>query len=648
MFFKRSIITLLIVLTFFAANSQQSDDYSFQESMSLFVNGDYKECIAYGYNYIFNSPRKAENGEMIMLMALNAYSSLKDEVQLQVFDLGLAKENRDKVNDLYDELGDYAEAVDKIAYYIEAVYEKRFKDRSDIQTYQYWKQYQINYLLVLMCLTEDKDDEKALKSALKDFHKYVVPMASSEMFSPSERLDIMTTELLYLNSSDAKTNETIDFVYSKLMPAFIEYARSADVEPFMLSSKLNMLKACVSIVNSNLRDDNHRNKLKGADIDVACDLNIMYKTLEQFINGARAYKPLLGKGWRDVQSRLPADGVANELVVCNESTDSFIFSFVFNATSKHPEFKYLGHSYMTDSDLSRYGLDDEKSKNHIFFSCPSEMAFYSPEAGFRSNSYRLHTLAELCVQRPTRPTYGGMVSMADINYSHNLRANSEISTSKGVVNTARLNGAARELQFLKQTFGQQLATLDGDNATKSAFLQIATQPITILHISTHGYYDKNIDKRLTTDNLANGLSGENTLRSCGLKLSGYNDNSPEGCITAYEISKLDLSNIELVFLDACQTGDGKVVNGVPHSLAEAFHRAGVPNIIATTDEIRDDDATQFCITFFKNVATGMSYHDAFYATPQPWRYNKSSNENYRPRTDDAVKQQTGGIFILWE
>lgn len=647
---KKYLLLVVAAITFLGTSAKVYENYSVEESLAFFYNGDYRSCIIYGYDYIFESPHKADHGEIIMLMAVNAYQKLYEEVQLQVFNFGFDKANRDKINALNDDLGYYAQVVDKIAFFIEDVYKDRFNNRADLHTYYYWKQYQIDYLNIMMVITGDKKDEKALKSALNDFHKYVVPKAEDKVFSVSERLNIMRTELLYLNSHEVKTSQTIDFVRNKMFPAYIAYFQATDTDPLTASLNFNSLKACVSTINSNLNDDNNNGKIKVADIDAACDLNIMIKTMEQYINGARAYKSLLDKGWRDIQRQLPPDGVAHELVVTSGSSDSWMFSFSFDDSSQHPEYKYMGHSYMTEVDLFGFNQEAAKGKmagkNHIYFSCPEEIAFFSPEV--HTGAYRLHTLAELCRERRISPAHGGLVSMADISYSQYDKASSDTAISKGTVNTSKLNGSARELKFLQQTFGNKLATFDGHNATRSAFLQIVKQPISILHISTHGYYDSKADKSQTMDDIGSAMTGEITLRNCGLKLSDYNDHTPEGRITAYEISQLDLSNIELVFLDACQTSEGKVVNGVPHSLAEAFHRAGVQNIIATTDEVRDDDATQFCITFFKNIANGMTYHDAFYATPQPWRYKKNDNESSRPRTDNAVKKQTGGMFVLWE
>lgn len=95
-------------------------------------------------------------------------------------------------------------------------------------------------------------------------------------------------------------------------------------------------------------------------------------------------------------------------------------------------------------------------------------------------------------------------------------------------------------------------------------------------------------------------------------LSGYNNNEELNFISAYEIKKLDLRNVDFVFVSACESAAGLVLSIGDYSLAEAFHVAGVKNIIAVIDPINEDVATNFAEILYREIKKGTSYHDSFH------------------------------------
>jgi CHAT domain-containing protein len=85
---------------------------------------------------------------------------------------------------------------------------------------------------------------------------------------------------------------------------------------------------------------------------------------------------------------------------------------------------------------------------------------------------------------------------------------------------------------------------------------------------------------------------------CGLALAGANRKSEadgktidDGILTAIEVASLDLRNVELVVLSACETGLGKTASGEGVlGLQRAFEMAGAHNVVASLWKV-DDRAT---------------------------------------------------------
>jgi len=159
-----------------------------------------------------------------------------------------------------------------------------------------------------------------------------------------------------------------------------------------------------------------------------------------------------------------------------------------------------------------------------------------------------------------------------------------------------------------------------DDATESAFKLIADKS-GVIHIATHGFYwteqhalswkNKNAllpivmnnvfdDEALTRSGLI--LAGANRLIRDRIKVPGTED----GILTAREISNLDLRNIDLVVLSACQTGLGEVSGEGVFGLQRGFKKAGAHSIVMSLWSV-DDEATRILMEeFYKNLAQGES------------------------------------------
>jgi CHAT domain-containing protein len=183
-----------------------------------------------------------------------------------------------------------------------------------------------------------------------------------------------------------------------------------------------------------------------------------------------------------------------------------------------------------------------------------------------------------------------------------------------------LNGAKPELNAIHSHFTQ--ATLKGTctelthgAATEEAFRQAAEQH-PWLHIVTHGFFaPETIKSALQSRGNQDGLmSNEQEQKShgphpgtlSGLAFAGAN-NPPEpgkddGILTALEVSALDLRNVNMVVLSACETGLGEVAGGEGLlGLQRAFQVAGAKTCVASLWSVHDAGTRVLMERFYDNL-----------------------------------------------
>lgn len=271
----------------------------------------------------------------------------------------------------------------------------------------------------------------------------------------------------------------------------------------------------------------------------------------------------------------------------------------------------------------------------------------------RFNLYRLSSTRELALDNRSKilrsgTIYGGIIYDSDPETMLAESRKYEKATSRGIetyYNVADSLSSARSRRgYLKQTLieaenldsllkssGYNAILITGNEATEESFKNISGKEKGILHIATHGFYweadeadyNASINERLMfmcqTGNNARKYIEDKALTRTGLLMAGANnvlsgkkipEDVDDGILTAKEIADLDLRDLDLVVLSACQTGMGDISGDGVFGLQRGFKKAGANSILMSLWDV-DDEATQILMTeFYKNYLGGMSKQEA--------------------------------------
>ena len=176
----------------------------------------------------------------------------------------------------------------------------------------------------------------------------------------------------------------------------------------------------------------------------------------------------------------------------------------------------------------------------------------------------------------------------------------------------------------------------GRYGTEQAVRNLSGEEVGVLHFATHGLYYPENHPNVTNDSPYRQLfNNSNCLNRSFLVMSGGNalpqhkkvaNSYTDGLLTAAEISHIDLHNVNLVVLSACQSAKGDISNEGVLGLQYGFKKAGVNSILMCLDNV-DDHATQiFMEEFYKHLLKGLSKQESLKKAQQFMRTN--TDEKY--------------------
>ena len=192
----------------------------------------------------------------------------------------------------------------------------------------------------------------------------------------------------------------------------------------------------------------------------------------------------------------------------------------------------------------------------------------------------------------------------------------QISREKKQKDVVVVDGVAKNLKF-GDRMGEHIKNLY-PNANLHHLQQNATATkvttllpsAAIVHFATHGAYGENARNNFRA---AIGETPQDALYFSSLELadSRKEDSLQSKIITADMISELNLSNMDLAILAACETGIGENNQAEGNfALPRSFHLAGCRDVVSSLWRVKDQATFLILREFHSNLKNGMAPMDA--------------------------------------
>ena len=355
--------------------------------------------------------------------------------------------------------------------------------------------------------------------------------------------------------------------------------------------------------------------------------------------------------WQQVREKMPASGCAIEFVVYEKQGENHIGALVLNKKALSPVFVEIESLEKLKSleidngiTLATAVSSTKHEDKDALYQCPllpkliwneqllkaigeSDKVYFAPDGLFhqlaveylvpdtlRTKSiYRL-TSTRLLVEDSKKVRTDKMLMCGGVDYavgqnSPSAPGNDEqaytIMSAKGMA-LYYLNGSKAEIDSIEVLRHNKAdLTLRADSATESilrsllGFAEAATMGTDIRPAST--------DTQLSQSCLF--LAGAET----NMRNRQFDMSMPDGILSARELATMDLSDVDLVSLSACQSGLGYVTTDGVFGLQRGLKTAGVKAVIASLWEVDDQATITLMTNLYRNLQNGKSLHEAFTA-----------------------------------
>ena len=223
----------------------------------------------------------------------------------------------------------------------------------------------------------------------------------------------------------------------------------------------------------------------------------------------------------------------------------------------------------------------------------------------------------------------------DEDYVLALSVEQEMADSVAIYAMAERGTSVRNLPATKKEVddidrlfydaGKKCQMYEGFYGTEESFKQLSGRSISLLHIAAHGFSYSILER----DNpeldwlspSASSIRSTDPLSYSGLLFSGCNNKlqSPssfpsdieDGILTAQEIAQLNLHDLQLTVLSACQTGLGVLREDGVFGVQRGFKKAGAHTLVMSLWSVNDAATQRMMTSFYEALFRGLSRHDAF-------------------------------------
>lgn len=341
-------------------------------------------------------------------------------------------------------------------------------------------------------------------------------------------------------------------------------ARGLMTEP---AQKLFLLTEDVSL--------KERNPYYGAVLNFLLRL----RNLTLYVNGCDRFASYSDVKWEDVRDALGPGEYAIEHfdgpvlkglphAEFDVTSHDYNYAFVFTRGSAYPERWSRGYKDLMGTTKNFNAFKEEYKDLELIYTTGTDDMAFRDFVQFETDVYRMHTLTDL-YNVPSGKPNDGVVVFADIDFDNDAdsvqlsQSSDRRALRKTIAGSDELLSIDGDDQLVigVRSVYPNVRVFSGSKATHDALISQMPKA-KVLHISTHGIFDEQQLAQLNAADPISGATGDNALRACKLALAGYNDDPTANCVTADEIRHMDLSGVELVVLDACETNAGqKLVGG---------------------------------------------------------------------------------------
>lgn len=317
--------------------------------------------------------------------------------------------------------------------------------------------------------------------------------------------------------------------------------------------------------------------------------------------------------------------------------------------------------YETDSiyNLIWRPLEEElKGIKNIYFAADRELhkigIEYAPTSenvniGDKYNLYRLSStrvLAENKAKSPkeTAVLYGGLrydlgkdelIAESRSGDYHPTTTSRAFTAENSRYGVKYLPGTLKEVEEISQNFSTTPRLVTDINGTEESFKSLAGSSTDIIHLATHGFFwtDEDAKKRdyvtfLNPTNKTSQSSEDKALMRSGLFFSGANiglkgetlpDDVEDGVLTALELSNMNLGNVDMVVMSACESGLGETSGEGVFGLQRGFKLAGANTLLMSLWKVDDTATKQLMTEFYRNYLSGKSKQQSLKLAQQKLR-----------------------------
>ena len=390
--------------------------------------------------------------------------------------------------------------------------------------------------------------------------------------------------------------------------------------------------------------------------------------------------------WKQVRAKLPADGCAIEFIVYEKNSEDHIGAIVLNKRSFTPVFidiapltsiksVKLGGGQTVGATLTSTRHEDKDAlyasvqlpnliwneklveaigqDTHVYFAADGifhqlAIEYLIPDNLSSKRFYRL-TSTRLLTESRNRIRTDNMLMCGGVDYTNEQPASPTASndeqaysmmSAKGM-SLSYLNGSKAEIDTIEILRNHRAdMVLRADSATETVLRELMGKYHLIL-ISTHGYFTE--AGKIGTD--IKPAQTDTQLSQCCLFLAGaeknmrnqqYDASRPDGILSARELAGMDLSDVDLATLSACQSGMGTTtVDGV-FGLQRGLKTAGVKAVIASLWEVDDQATITLMSNLYANLEKKMTLHDAFFSARHTLETTKVTKRYPRKGVSDLI------------